>query len=208
MTEMILPLVRTWQPGLGKLAARYRLHFCLAGSALFHMALLGWVMMPWIYQPATLRLSASRSSVNEPVAVELYNPASLGPAKAMSHASRQPDIVQVIGQSMANFQGAAQNFEAQGAGASNALPGQGNPVPEYPLVARQNGWQGLVKLKVQVLSDGRVGEVTIVSSSGYEVLNQAALQAVKTWVFEPAKRFGLAVSSELILPVRFALKES
>ena len=40
---------------------------------------------------------------------------------------------------------------------------------------------------MEVLPNGRVGEVVVEKSSGYEVLNQSALATVKKWRFIPAR---------------------
>ena len=65
-----------------------------------------------------------------------------------------------------------------------------NPKPDYPLEARQKGYQGDVLLKVEVLPNGRVGEVEVEKSSGYELLDQSALATVKKWRFIPARKGG------------------
>jgi protein TonB len=82
-----------------------------------------------------------------------------------------------------------------------------NPRPPYPLVARRMGYQGKVILNVEVLAEGRAGEVKLQSSSGYEILDKAALQTVKTWKFSPAKRFGQPVTQWFLVPIKFSLEE-
>jgi periplasmic protein TonB len=59
--------------------------------------------------------------------------------------------------------------------------------PVYPEQARLQGWEGKVTLKLEVMTDGLVGNVSIVSSSGYAILDDAAAQAVQQWRFVPAK---------------------
>jgi periplasmic protein TonB len=51
--------------------------------------------------------------------------------------------------------------------------------PEYPPAARRLGLQGSVILEVLIDVDGRVRESKLVQSSGYDVLDQAALAGVK-----------------------------
>lgn len=80
-----------------------------------------------------------------------------------------------------------------------------NPRPPYPTTARQMGYQGTVLLNVEVLAEGRAGEVLIKTSSGYAILDKAALQTVKTWRFSPARRFGEAITMWFLVPVRFTL---
>src|SRR3989442_13169467 len=61
-----------------------------------------------------------------------------------------------------------------------------NPRPEYPRAAREAGWEGTTVLQVLVLPDGTAGSVTLQKTSGYAVLDEAALTAVKAWRFIPA----------------------
>jgi protein TonB len=78
--------------------------------------------------------------------------------------------------------------------------------PRYPRVAVRRGYEGTVLLKVRVLDSGRVDEVAIEESSGYRILDKAALEAVKTWRFTPARRGNKAVMSWALVPITFNLK--
>jgi protein TonB len=49
----------------------------------------------------------------------------------------------------------------------------------YPNSARMNGWEGRVVLRAVIRADGHLAEVTIKKSSGYEALDQAALETIK-----------------------------
>lgn len=81
-----------------------------------------------------------------------------------------------------------------------------NPRPPYPMVAKKMGYQGTVVLDVEVLADGTAGEVTLHKSSGYKVLDNAALAVVKTWRFTPGKHMGVAVTKHWFVPYKFLLK--
>jgi len=82
-----------------------------------------------------------------------------------------------------------------------------NPRPEYPIEARRLHEQGVVLLSVAVGADGQVTDVTLKRSSGFSSLDEAAMQAVRRWIFEPARVGGLTVSSHADVPVRFSLAE-
>jgi protein TonB len=82
-----------------------------------------------------------------------------------------------------------------------------NPRPPYPLVARRMGYQGKVLLNVEVLAEGRAGEVKLQTSSGHDILDRAALQTVKTWKFSPATRFGQPITQWFLVPIKFSLEE-
>lgn len=81
-----------------------------------------------------------------------------------------------------------------------------NARPPYPLVARRMGYQGKVILNVEVLADGKAGQVLLHQSCGYEILDNAALQTVKTWKFSPARRFGQPVTQWFLVPIKFSLE--
>ena len=49
------------------------------------------------------------------------------------------------------------------------------PYFAYPLMARRNGWQGQVRVGLRVEADGRLSHVRIAQSSGYRLLDSAAL---------------------------------
>lgn len=80
-----------------------------------------------------------------------------------------------------------------------------NPEPEYPLAARRRGQQGTVLLNVTVNPRGRATQISVQQSSGFELLDQAAIKAVQTWDFEPARVGTMAVESKIEVPVRFKL---
>jgi len=83
-----------------------------------------------------------------------------------------------------------------------------NPRPPYPMVARRMGYHGKVVLDVEVLAEGNAGDVKLHQSSGYDILDNAALQTVKTWRFSPARRFGQAVTQRFLVPIKFSLEDS
>ncbi len=80
-----------------------------------------------------------------------------------------------------------------------------NPKPVYPQEAREKGYQGKVLLRVEVLANGRVGQVAVKKSSGCEVLDRSALAAVREWRFIPARKGEVAVPVWVIIPVKFQL---
>jgi protein TonB len=49
----------------------------------------------------------------------------------------------------------------------------------YPNSARMNGQEGKVILKAVIRSDGQLADVSVQKSSGYHVLDEAAIEAVK-----------------------------
>lgn len=80
-----------------------------------------------------------------------------------------------------------------------------NPKPDYPAEARRQQQQGVVRLSVEVDAEGRAAEVDLARSSGFPLLDAAAIQAVRRWRFTPARAAGLPVSSRVEVPVHFSL---
>lgn len=54
--------------------------------------------------------------------------------------------------------------------------------PEYPRKARTLGQEGSVKVHI-FIENGKILKTTLVSSSGFEVLDNAALRAISLWKF-------------------------
>jgi len=82
----------------------------------------------------------------------------------------------------------------------NSLP------PSYPPEAQKAGQEGRVVLKVQVLSDGAVGRVEVVTSAGHPALDEAALAAARQWQFAPARdESDAAIESSVQVPLTFKL---
>lgn len=81
-----------------------------------------------------------------------------------------------------------------------------NPPPRYPELARRNGWEGQIMVRVRVSPQGRVVSAEITRASSYGILDQAALRAVKTWIFRPRMAGGHAVEAVVEVPVNFSLR--
>ena len=79
-------------------------------------------------------------------------------------------------------------------------------VPVYPRSARRKGHEGVVTVAISVAEDGTVAHAEVVSSSGYEELDNAALSAVRSARFAPATSDGVSVRGELRLTFDFRLK--
>lgn len=84
---------------------------------------------------------------------------------------------------------------------------QGGP-PLYPEKLRLRGREGTVVLRVSVLADGSVADVSLKEPSRYAGFNRAALRAARGWRFEPATEAGVPVDSDTDVEVVFSLTES
>ncbi len=78
------------------------------------------------------------------------------------------------------------------------------PDPGYTEVARRARVQGMVVLWVVICEDGRVGSVRVQKSLG-DGLDQKAIEAVRQWKFEPARKNGAPVAVQVNIEVNFRL---
>lgn len=73
--------------------------------------------------------------------------------------------------------------------------------PVYPPIAKRAGVSGMVILEAIIDTDGDVGDVKVLRS--VPLLDQAAIDAVKQWRFEPGTDQGRPVRMRLTVTVRF-----
>ena len=78
------------------------------------------------------------------------------------------------------------------------------PDPEYSEEARKAKYQGTVVLWMIVGPDGRARDIRVTRSVGLG-LDEKAIEAVKTWKFEPARKDGQAVAVQINVEVSFRL---
>jgi len=81
-----------------------------------------------------------------------------------------------------------------------------NPAPGYPMVARRNGEQGTVTIKVLVARDGTPANVSVDKTSGYARLDNAALETIRSWRFAPARQGAQPVEAWVLVPIVFRLE--
>ena len=93
------------------------------------------------------------------------------------------------------------------AGMSGIIPPvyERTPQPSYPATSRARGEQGEVLLKVEVLVNGRVGQLEVQKSSGHARLDEAALITVRNWRFKPARKGRETVICWVNIPITFSL---
>lgn len=78
---------------------------------------------------------------------------------------------------------------------------------DYPSVSLKAGEQGATTVRYVVLEDGTVGDVQVLKSSGFSMLDQAAGAMVKSrWRFKPAMQNGRPIREALTAEIVYALK--
>lgn len=78
------------------------------------------------------------------------------------------------------------------------------PDPEFSEEARKAKYQGTVELEVTIGADGRIHSARVVRSLGMG-LDEKAIEGVKTWKFEPAKKDGRPIAVLMNVDVDFRL---
>lgn len=81
-----------------------------------------------------------------------------------------------------------------------------NPKPAYPALSKRLREEGKVLLHVLIDAQGAAAQVELQESSGFSRLDQAAMEAVRSWRFVPAQQAGKAVSAWVTIPISFSLK--
>jgi len=82
-----------------------------------------------------------------------------------------------------------------------------NPKPPYPPMSKRLGEQGKIVVRVLIGVDGRAQQAELKTSSGYERLDQAALQTVRSWRYVPGKRNGVPEAMWFNVPISFVLDQ-
>lgn len=78
--------------------------------------------------------------------------------------------------------------------------------PEYPRAARRRNLTGSVDVQFTVSTDGRVRNMTILTSKPGDTFDQAAMDAIEQWRFEPVIENGIAVEKRTAVRLAFDLQ--
>jgi TonB family protein len=88
-----------------------------------------------------------------------------------------------------------------------SLPAPQDCRDDYPWLARLFGEEGTTGLVFDVHSDGTVDNVTVGQSSGYERLDDAAVDCVKRWHYRPAIKDGKLIDEPWTASIAWILEE-
>ena len=75
----------------------------------------------------------------------------------------------------------------------------------YPAIARRKGWQGVVKLELLIESDGRISDLHIEETSGYSLLDRAALRSLQLAHVPDAAQWLDGEAISIVVPVEYRL---
>lgn len=113
------------------------------------------------------------------------------------------DLMGAAGGALASEVGGAVLNEAEVEEAPR--PGELSP-PDYPARARQSGTTGEVTVSFIVDVDGSVQDAHVVEAKPTGVFEDAALDAVRRWSFEPGRQEGAPVAVRVRQTLRFELE--
>lgn len=82
-----------------------------------------------------------------------------------------------------------------------------SPKPAYPEKARVAEMEGQAIVEALVDIDGKVIDVRLVKKSGFNELDQAAMNVARCWTFSPAEQRGKPVRVWVNIPFNFRLNE-
>ncbi|WP_281648118.1 energy transducer TonB [Parendozoicomonas sp. Alg238-R29] len=80
--------------------------------------------------------------------------------------------------------------------------------PDYPRQSRRRNQEGTVLVEVLVDETGETLKVDVIESSGYPLLDRAAIKSVSRWAFQPKTVGSSTVISKVQVPVLFSLRTS
>jgi len=152
-------------------------------------------------------LVSVRPKVNKPVIQSLE---SLEPAAGEKTGSREIFLTQTISRPaiVSSLSGTGEHGKEH----STVIPVVSDvryryqSPPEYPSRAREMGEEGKVVLQALIDPNGSTKDVKIVRSSGFNLLDMAAYNAVRQWEFEPARQAGRTIISWVEVPVQFIIR--
>ena len=75
----------------------------------------------------------------------------------------------------------------------------------YPAIARRKGWQGIVKLELHIEADGSITDLQIDETSGYSILDKAALQCLQLASIPGAAQWLRGHAINIVVPVEYRL---
>ena len=93
------------------------------------------------------------------------------------------------------------NADSAGGTAGGGMQGvrvRSNPRPEYPARAKREHQEGVSLVSVEISPEGYPVNVTIERSSGFPLLDDAAVRGVRRWRFEPPSAPGRTVVTQPI----------
>lgn len=151
---------------------------------------------------AAMTQTADIAETNNPAADKELIPSTVAAETVTTEITETTETPQIRQISVSSAQ--AQSLKNQVVELAKPVFTSPPPQPTYPRIARKKGLEGTATIEVMFNELGEQLALKLVKSSGFSLLDQAALDAVETWQFEaPVPR--LASHYKVRVPIRFAL---
>ena len=150
--------------------------------------------------PVVVRKTETLPPPPMPLAIADPTPAPNAPVGVVARAAPLPPLTAPVAATPAPV--AAPKVELPSSDAEYLQ----NPKPAYPAMSKRLGEQGKVVVRVLIGVDGEVQKAEIRQSSGFERLDQAALNTAQRWRYVPGKRGGVAEAMWFNVPINFVLE--
>ena len=158
-------------------------------------------------RPARKLVAKKPAPISEPVA----QPAPAPEPVAATRPPRQPAAAATLPAAPAPVPGSAAarvdtaSLEAQ---YRAALIAEAARYKRYPRFARDNGWEGRVEVRMAIGPDGAIASLRVARGTGYSILDQQALEMVRSAKSQTAIPEGLRGKSFSVdIPVIFSLRD-
>jgi protein TonB len=80
-----------------------------------------------------------------------------------------------------------------------------SPPPRYPSAARASRTTGRVSVLIRVRADGTASSAKLYHGSGHKELDQAAVEAARSWTFSKTPTLGPSGTVDVVVQVNFSL---
>jgi len=184
----------------------------------FYVNLTQGEALPSISKKETKPITRSKTdrvqNISKPEIMEVKHPhdeSNVNEKQVLAAVQKVENPTPAKGGSESGVKSSGPEPSLQGAGETVTSPKFGvaylnNPKPVYPAFARRMGMEGTVMLKVLVSCQGISLKIEVAHSSGHEILDKAAADAVRNWHFVPAKRGNSPIEEWVQVPVAFHLR--
>jgi protein TonB len=184
----------------------------------FYVNLTQGEALPSISKKETKPIARSKTdrvqNISKPEIMEVKHPhdeSNVNEKQVLAAVQKVENPTPAKGGSESGVKSSGPEPSLEGAGETVTSPKFGvaylnNPKPVYPAFARRMGMEGTVMLKVLVSCQGTSLKIEVAYSSGHEILDKAAADAVRNWHFVPAKRGNSPIEEWVQVPVAFHLR--
>lgn len=213
-----------------------RMSFAMILSIGFHALVIAAFVLYFVFNAPTLSVMLNSGSYDLPINVKIITENSVAQKKTERHTPADPkpviDTVESTQKTVEEKQPSQEKKPTESQNSHNALNSTASTTqksevigmseavavtsepryrvppqaPEYPAQAQRRRQQGVVMLDITVESNGRTSNVSVQRSSGFSILDAAAVKAANKWEIMPYEVNGQAIRATFKVPVKFELQ--